>query len=318
MQAFRSVVIETRPRLTFMRVLLCGCLLAPLMANQARAGLTDVSLYRSAEYVQTGATTVVPSNSGTNYFFTGLADVNTDSDYDVNGLTLTVPTSPTTQYTMFGPTGSSPFIQYEAQSAFLTKSDLDSTYPAGDYVVNAVNSGTAASAQVTLNYDGNDFYSAPPTLTAATFNALSGLNPNQGFDFAFDPFVPTGGNSAQIFFTVFNATTFAPVFNESFLGDGTTSISVPAGKLSPNTSYFDELIFSTREEDTDPASIDCVGSDPSQCPNLTELGWDSRTETFFTTGAGVVPEPSTWGMMLLGFAGLGIVALRGGAKVRPT
>ena len=33
MQAFRSVVIETRPRLTFMRVLLCGCLLAPLIGE---------------------------------------------------------------------------------------------------------------------------------------------------------------------------------------------------------------------------------------------------------------------------------------------
>jgi PEP-CTERM motif-containing protein len=282
-------------------------------SSQAYAGLTDVSLFRSAEYVQTGPSTVAPFNSGTNYFFTGLADVANSSDYDVNGLTLVVPTSPSTFYTMSGPTGSSPFIEYFTQSGYLTKSDLDATYPAGDYFVDAVNSGTGASAEVTLTYDGTDLYADPPTLTAATYNGLAGLNPSDPYTFGLDPFNPTGGNFAQIFFTIYDATTFAPVFSESFLPDTTTSISVPGGTLAPGTEYFDELIFSTRDEITDPT---CVGSDPGQCPGLGELGWDSRTETFFTTGAGTVPEPSTWAMMLIGFGGLGYAAFRRRAKAR--
>jgi hypothetical protein len=33
--------------------------------------------------------------------------------------------------------------------------------------------------------------------------------------------------------------------------------------------------------------------------------------TDFSTGAGVVPEASTWAMMLIGFAGLGFAGYRG-------
>lgn len=311
MQISRGIGVEGGLSFFSARVWLCGCLMAPLATGYAHAGLTDVSLYRAAEYLQTGASTVVPANSGANYFFTGLADVNSASDYDVNGLTLTVPTTPTTPYTMFGPTGSSPFISYSTQSGFLTQSELDSTYPAGDYVVDATNSGTGASAEVTLNYDGSDLYSAAPTLTAATFNGLAGMDPSKSFDFSFDPFVPTGGNFAEIFFTVYNATTFAPVFTETFLSSGVTDINMPPGTLSPDTSYFDELIFSTRTEISDPP---CVGSDPGQCPGLGELGWDSRTETFFTTGAAAVPEPATWAMILIGFAGLGFASYRGARR----
>jgi hypothetical protein len=35
----------------------------------------------------------------------------------------------------------------------------------------------------------------------------------------------------------------------------------------------------------------------------------------FTFGAGAVPEPSTWAMMILGFAGIGFMAYR--RKLKP-
>jgi hypothetical protein len=136
--------------------LLCAIGIAALGASPASAGLTDFSLYWSAEYEQTGPMTVVPFNSGTNYFFSSLADVNSATDYDVNGLTVTVPTSPTTQYTMNGPSGSSPFIEYLYDTGYMTPSQLNSNFPSGDYVLNAVNTGTGANAQVTLGYDGFD------------------------------------------------------------------------------------------------------------------------------------------------------------------
>ncbi len=285
-------------------------------AGSVSAGLTDFSLYWSAEYQQTGATTVVPFNSGTNYFFTSFADVASASDYDVNGLSVTVPTSPTTtQYTMTGPSGSSPFIEYMYQSGYMTALQLSSNFPSGDYVLNAVNTGTGASAQVTLSYDGTNYFSAAPQLTAASYDGLAGMSAYQPYDFVFSPFTPTGGNYARIFFTITDLATDTVVFSDTFLGTGVTSIVVPADTLLPGTAYSEELDFSTRTQTTDPSMINCLGSDPSQCAGLglTELAWNSRTIAYFTTA---VPEPSTWAMMLMGFAGLGYAGYRRSAKPR--
>jgi PEP-CTERM motif len=295
--------------------LLCSIGLMALGASPASAGLTDFSLYWSAEYEQTGPTTVVPFNFGTNYFFNSLADVNSATDYDVNGLTVTVPTSPTTQYTMNGPSGSSPFIEYLYETGYMTSSQLNSNFPSGDYVLNAVNTGTGASAQVTLGYDGTSFFSAPPALTAASYDGLSGMNARQPYDFVYSPFVPTGGNYARIFLTITDLATDNVVFSDTFLNTGVTSITLPANTLLPGTAYSEELDFSTRTQTNDPTMINCVGSDPSQCAGLglTELAWDSRTIANFTTA---IPEPSTWAMMLIGFAGLGYGAYRRSAKPR--
>jgi PEP-CTERM motif len=164
---------------------------------------------------------------------------------------------------------------------------------------------------VTLNYNGADFFSAAPQLTAASYDGLDGLNTNEGYTFSYDPFTPTGGNYASIFFTIYNATTGAVAYNQTFIGDDVSSITVPAGTLQPGAAYYDELIFSTRIQTTDPDSIDCTSSPPGQCPGLTELAWDSRTVADFTTETAAVPEPSTWAMMLVGFAGLGFVGYRG-------
>src|ERR1700753_1913879 len=89
--------------------LLCGAAFV-IAASQAHAGMTDVSIFRTGEYTQTGATTVVPANGGSNYYFAANTDVSSDGDYDVNGAQLNVPTSPETSYTMTGPSGASPFL----------------------------------------------------------------------------------------------------------------------------------------------------------------------------------------------------------------
>jgi hypothetical protein len=162
--------------------LFCGVAFA-IAVTQAHAGMTDVSLFRTGEYTQTGATTVVPSNGGANYFFAANIDVQNASDYDVNGAQLTLPSG--TSLTMTGPTGSAPFIEYTTSSPLLTKADLDSEFPMGDYTLSASNSATGASAAATLTYDGTDFYPSTPTYTAATFNGLANLNAAKGYTFAF-------------------------------------------------------------------------------------------------------------------------------------
>jgi PEP-CTERM motif len=54
-------------------------------------------------------------------------------------------------------------------------------------------------------------------------------------------------------------------------------------------------------------------NDPSNFFAIDDLGGNSVIESFtphFTLLAGAVPEPSTWAMMILGFAGVGFLAYR--------
>ena len=49
--------------------------------------------------------------------------------------------------------------------------------------------------------------------------------------------------------------------------------------------------------------------------DVTDTGGDTGSTSHFTLVSGAIPEPSTWAMMLLGFAGLGFAAWR---RVRQT
>jgi len=159
-------------------------------------GLTDSSLYRQSENQQTGPFTVVPFNGGTNYFFTSLADVASVTDFDVNGVTATVPTSPSTMYTMSGPTGVSPFINYQYQTGYLTLAQLNSSFPAGTYTQTAVNSSTGGQVSVNLIYSGTDYYPDVPQLTAASWNALQGANPAAALNLHWLPAVQNPATNA--------------------------------------------------------------------------------------------------------------------------
>lgn len=266
-----------------------------------------MSIFRTGEYTQTGATTVVPANGGANYFFAANIDVGSNSDYDVSGAQLNVPTTPGTSYTMTGPSGSPPFIVYSTSSPFLTKSELDSEFPAGTYQLSASNSVTDAFASATLDYDGTDFYPNTPTYTAATFNGLASLDASQDYTFAFDPFVPQLTPDIGIFLTITDTTTGTVVYSDESGVDTTTSFTVGGGTFTAGDSYIADLDFTNRELITSPP---CEGSDPSQCPDIGEIGFDSRTDVSFTAGAGAVPEPSEWMMLVVGFAGLGFVGYR--------
>jgi hypothetical protein len=190
-----------------------------LIAGGAAAqGLTDSSLYRQAEYQQTGAATVVPFNAGKNYFFTSLADVASASDFDMNGMTITVPTSPSTMYTMNGPSGVSPFISYQYQTPYMTLGQLNSAFPAGTYTQTAVNTGTGGTVSVNLDYDGVDHYPNSPQLTAASWNALQGANPAKALTLSWLPFeVDLATNAQLIFFNVYDLSTGGnDVFSQAF------------------------------------------------------------------------------------------------------
>jgi hypothetical protein len=288
---------------------LCGAAVT-IAASQAHAGMTDVSIFRTGVYDQTGATTVSPANGGANYYFAGNINVANNGDYDTNGANIGVPTSPGTEYTMTGPQGSSPFINYNYTTSLMTKSDLDTNFPTGDYVLTANNTSTGAFASATLTYDGTDFYPNTPTYTAATFNGLAGLNTANSYTFDFEPFVPQLTPDYAIFLTITDTTTGQTVYSDSSGVDTTTSFTVAGGTFTAGDSYIADLDFTNRQLITSPS---CEGTD-GQCPDTGEIGWDTRTDLSFTVGAGAVPEASTWVMMAAGFAGLGFLGLRGSRK----
>ena len=71
--------------------------------------------------------------------------------------------------------------------------------------------------------------------------------------------------------------------------------------MAEGESYYINLVYDDRIVDT---------SDPSIAK--TQF-YDIGTEVDFATAPGVVPEPSTWAMLLLGFVSLGLAGYRRGA-----
>jgi hypothetical protein len=119
------------------------------------------------------------------------------------------------------------------------------------------------------------------------------MNPFQPFTVQLSPFVPNPiATQTYIFFSIYDATGHV-IFNDGFLSASTTSLSIPAGTLSPNANYKYELIFSDR--DTVPSPGATFNAD---------LLFDVRTDGLFST----IPEPST--LILAALGGLALVAYR--------
>ena len=87
-------------------------------------------------------------------------------------------------------------------------------------------------------------------------------------------------------------------------------MSAPKPIVPPGTSFppgFTELQSWTRDEALDPdwlcVGADIVGGAPAPAFNAA-----------FSLSGSTIPEPSTWAMMLLGFAGLGFAGYRQAKK----
>jgi hypothetical protein len=290
-------------RLAASAVLCCAGAL-PLSASRADAKVTDFTIFFTHEYEQTSATKI----KSLYYYFASFADVSTLLN---SSATLSTPTN--SSLDMTPESGSVPSFLYE--TSHLTRAELDSDFPAGSYIFDELNSKSGASVSVTLKYKGKDHFSKPPTLTASSYDGLSGLNPDQSYTFSFDQFSAPSTYLGIIFFTVTDVSTGAVVYSTSTETLTTTGFTVPADTFATDTDYEEELDFSTRREIKHPT---CESTLKHQCPSLGEQGWDSRSEVFFATGSGAAsvtaavtaPEASTWTMMLVGFAGLGLSGYR--------
>jgi hypothetical protein len=177
---------------------------------------------------------------------------------------------------------------------FPTQAAMDAAYPSGAYTFALSFSGGPPPPPSTLSmsYSGPDpFTSDIPALTPASFDALQGLNTHSGpLTLDFNSFTPGGGTDAGA---------AASSFNIFFSGQGcdgassATSCTINPSALLPGTTYHWGLSFSSVIVD----SVDAGGT----------LGFAVDTLGTFTTA---VPEPSTWAMMIAGFAGLGFAGYR--------
>jgi hypothetical protein len=257
-------------------------------AGGAHAQLTSADVGVNPTFEQTGPTTV----SSTGGFFSGRAFFTNTTDFGAGTLTYGGPGSPAA----LAPGSSPPSLTLGGSNASF--SGLQGDFPTGDYTFD-LTGGTMGPTQFVINYAG-DAYSNTPELAAASFNALQGLNAAHSVTLNFNamdvsPNATPGANA--IFFSVVNSSN-ATVFNEA-LSTTDTSVTIPGGTLAAGQSYSFDLLFDDR----------IVTQDAQLGIPLTQF-YDTHTDGSFSTAAGVVPEPSTWAMLFMGFIGLGVMARR--------
>src|SRR3984957_13653511 len=157
------------------------------------------------------------------------------------------------------------------------------------------------------------------SFTAANSVTPGGIHP--------DPNFHTGGNGPvtgeEVQFNVTFTTPFLLPGDHYFFvpqvevtGGDFLWLSAPKPIVAPGTPFppgFTDLQSWTRDSNLDPDWLR-IGTD------IVGKNADGVAPTFnaaFSLTGAVVPEPSTWAMMLLGFAGLGFAGYRQARKARP-
>jgi PEP-CTERM motif len=256
-----------------------------VVAGSAQAQLMEADIGVNPTFEQTDATTV----NSTGGFFSARAFVTNESDFDGGTLTYAGPGSP--QTLSYNPAD----VAWEFGDSNGVFSDLQAAYPNVAYQFD-LTGGTMGPLSVTVNYAGNA-YSNTPQLAAASFNALQGLNAADPITLDFNAMdvSPNANGDNSIIFSITDSSNMT-VFSSTLPTDA-TSVTIGGGVLSAGHSYTFELLFDDR-----------IAEDN------TEQFYDTHTFGSFSTAAGAVPEPSTWAMMALGFAGLGAIGWRGSRR----
>jgi hypothetical protein len=154
------------------------------------------------------------------------------------------------------------------------------------------------------------------------FSALNSVTPGGIHPL---PGIFTGGNGAvrgeEVQFTVTLANPFLLPADQYFfvpqvqLDDGDFLwLSAPRPIVAPGTPFppgFTDLQSWTRDDSEDD------GIEPDWLRIGTDITHQGPFNAAFSLNGALVPEPSTWAMMLLGFAGLGFAGYRQARKARP-
>jgi hypothetical protein len=263
-------------------------------AATARAGISFVDMFRNDSWTQTGNGNSLALQGS---FFTAELTSTNANDYDSVQLTYPGTGSPVSLTQL-----STTFFRY--QTALLSnQAAMDAAFPFGTYQFQA-SLGGGAPDTTSFNYASDHYPASMPYLTGTDYSDLQGMDPHKPFTFHFSPFDPgslPSGNASNIFLTIFDLTKNAFVFNQGFLPSTTTSVTVPAGTLTPGDSFSYELIFDNRL-----LNIPSPGATfPAQ------IGYEFRTDGRFQAA---VPEPGSILLLSPAAAWLAWVARRRRAR----
>jgi hypothetical protein len=259
-------------------------------AGLVRAQVTGADVGLNPTYEQTGDTLADVTSTGG--FFSARVDFMNPGDYTGGALSL-----PGGQTRPLANQGDPLKIGY-------TDAPLGPDYTAGAYGFD-ISGSIQPEAMFSIGYAG-DAYSNTPYLT--NFTALEQMDANTPFTVDFDTYVPGGNaNESVLFFSISNLS--GTVFSTGGLPDTTTSVVIPAGTLVAGEQYTFDLLFSNRIN----GSTAVTGDGVPDSIDTTQF-CDTHTDGAFSTAPGTVPESSTWAMLLIGFAGLGLAGYRSARK----
>jgi hypothetical protein len=261
-------------------------------AAPANAGVLSVVISGAQGFQQTGPTTVVPSNGGTNATFT--ADAVALPIGLFNGGSLAFPGSGSPQALT-----SSGNVSFFYQSPQETPAALISDYPSGQYSLTLTNSGTSASQTFNINYINDlSFGGAVPAATPATFARLTHLNFAKPLVFGYNGFSPDVlASFSEVELAVFDLHGGSPP--QFFTAPSTAAghIVAPTGTFRFGAQY--ELLLDYVQG--------FVGQDPNGV-NISSV--DVLVTPFLVSPTFAVPEPGAWAMMLIGLGAVGAAVRR--------
>ena len=250
------------------------------LAGAVSAQVTGDDIGLNDSFEQTGDSAY--SESGA--FFSARIYFTAPGDYATG--TLTLPSTSTV-----GPLASQGPTTLGFEDQAMTLTTLQMTYGTGTYTFN-VSGGSQGDTSVDQSYVGDTY---PNVALVTNYSALQGVNANS-VTLDLNGMMPnSGATQSNIYLYVYTSTNVL-VYASGALPSTTTAISLPT--LAPGTSYYYNLEYDDRIFDT------TDGGTIAQYQI-----YDNDTNGDFST-AGTVPEPSTWALMLLGFAGLGFVGYR--------
>ena len=266
----------------------------------ANAQLHDFDVGINQSFNQTSDTTADMEQA----FFSSRAMFTNSNDYTAPG-TLTIPGGGTRSLTDLGNPAELAFQQTFINGSS-SLSDAQAVYNTGTYQFD-LPAGNKPEASGQMSYDGDAFPNTPLVTNLSTLQSLNAAD-SATFDLNGMMVSPNATPDENfIFFYIYNASTNAPVFSEIFLAPTTSDIVVNGGILAAGTSYYFNLVYDDR----------IVGTTGGDTPVRTTQFYDIGTTGFFATGGSApVPEPSTWAMLVVGFAGLGFMVRRRAGAVR--
>jgi PEP-CTERM motif len=256
------------------------------LIGTARAQVQNADVGINQSYTQTSDSTPV-SDGG---FFSARVFFTNPGDYTTGTLTL-----PSTATRTLIDQGYTPDLEIGYEDVG-TLAYLNSTYGPGTYGY-AVGGGTQPATAFSITYAG-DAYPNLPLVT--NLSALQGADAADPITLdlngmSVSPNATPGVNN--IYLDIYTSVGGNLAYYSGALATDTTDIVIPADTLSEGVSYYFDLVYDDR----------IVGTTGGDSPITLTQFYDIGTTGDFTTA---VPEPSTWAMMLLGFAGLGYASYR--------